>query len=138
MILLDTNVLVDCMDKTAINHAWAIHQVIAAVAGAGGAVNAVIVAELCAGDRDPGAVSTELRKLGVQIFDLPMAAASICGQAYRRYKLARMSSGGSNAPTMPLPDFFIGAHAQLMGWKVSTRDPERFRKYFPSVMLLTP
>ena len=32
---------------------------------------------------------------------------------------------------MPLPDFFIGAHAELMGWKLATRDVERYRIYFP-------
>jgi predicted nucleic acid-binding protein len=39
---------------------------------------------------------------------------------------------------MPLPDFFIGAQAEVMGWKIATRDTERFKKYFPKVPLLKP
>jgi predicted nucleic acid-binding protein len=37
-----------------------------------------------------------------------------------------------------LPDFFIGAHAKLMGWKLATRDVERYRIYFPAVELIKP
>jgi predicted nucleic acid-binding protein len=66
------------------------------------------------------------------------ASRLICGRAYRRYRLARKKSGGSTALPNPLPDFFIGAHAELMGWPLATRDTERFRLYFPSVELLEP
>ena len=138
MILFDTNVLIDFMDEKAVDHKWAIQQIEDAVIGEGGAVNAVAIAELCAGDRDPNSVPRELSKLGLQLVDVPSAASPICGQAYRRYKTARLKSGGSTAPGMPLPDFFIAAHAEIMGWKVSTRDPARFEKYFPSVSLLKP
>ncbi|HAK06532.1 MAG TPA: DNA-binding protein, partial [Spartobacteria bacterium] len=50
----------------------------------------------------------------------------------------RKKSGGGDAPLTPLPDFFIGAHAELMGWKLATRDPERFRLYFERVELIEP
>jgi predicted nucleic acid-binding protein len=39
---------------------------------------------------------------------------------------------------VPLPDFFIGAHAELMRWKLATRDVERYRLYFPAVELIEP
>jgi predicted nucleic acid-binding protein len=39
---------------------------------------------------------------------------------------------------MPSPDFFIGAHAKLMGWELATRDVERFRIYFPAVEVIEP
>ncbi len=37
-----------------------------------------------------------------------------------------------------LSDFFIGAHAAVLGVPLLTRDARRFRRYFPSVLLLTP
>ena len=52
--------------------------------------------------------------------------------------MARRDSGGGAAPKMPLPDFFIGAQAEVMDWKVATRDQARFEKYFPGIALVTP
>ena len=37
-----------------------------------------------------------------------------------------------------LADFFIGAHAAVEGWPILTRDPRKYRRYFPSVELVTP
>jgi len=42
------------------------------------------------------------------------------------------------AKTSPLPGFYIGAHAEVEGRTVVTRDPARFRTYFPSVALISP
>jgi len=39
---------------------------------------------------------------------------------------------------MPLPDFFIGAHAELLGMDLVTNDPDRIRTYLPKVKLVTP
>jgi hypothetical protein len=138
MILFDTNVIIDILDEDETHHPWAIKQLASAVPGEGAVVSAVTVAELCAGDRHPEEVKSDLHNWGVQIMDIPAAAAPVCGKAYRRYVTARQDSGGSAPPKMPLPDFFIGAQAEIMGWKIATRDHQRFKKYFPAVELVTP
>jgi predicted nucleic acid-binding protein len=138
MILLDTNVVVDAVDKTQSHHAWSKKQIEDAVAAEGGGISVVTLAELCAGARDPEAVEPEVKLLGITVHDVPAAAAVVCGKAYRRYVTARRVSGGGAPPKMPLPDFFIGAQAEVMGWKIATRDAERFKKYFPKIPLLTP
>ena len=138
MILIDTNVVIDARDSAQSNHAWAIRQIEEVVAGEGAGINAVTLAELCAGSPNPADIEQEIRKLGLQIFDLPAVASAVCGAAYRRYAAARRASGGGMAPNVPLPDFFIGAHAEIMGWKLATRDAERIVRYFPKVHLLTP
>jgi predicted nucleic acid-binding protein len=138
MILLDTNVVVDALNADSEHHKWAIDQIVDAVSGEGGAVNAIILAELCGGKQDSSMVESELKRFGLQVLDVPAAAGPACGKAYRSYKTARAGSGGGAAPAMPLPDFFIGAQAEIMSWKISTRDPERYAKYFPSLNLLTP
>jgi predicted nucleic acid-binding protein len=138
MILMDTNVVIDARDASQANHAWAVWQLEQAVAGEGGGINVVTLAELCAGSPSPAEVEPEIRKLGLAIVDIPSAAAAICGTAYRNYVAARRTSGGGTTPKIPLPDFFIGAHAETMGWKLATRDTERIARYFPGVSLLKP
>ncbi|MGB7749089.1 MAG: PIN domain-containing protein [Verrucomicrobiia bacterium] len=138
MILLDTNVIVDALDKDQVNHRWAKKQIEDTVAGEGGGVSVVTLAELCAGARNPDEVEPEIKRWGITVHDVPAAAAAVCGRAYRRYVTARRDSGGSAPPKMPLPDFFIGAQAEIMGWKIATRDQQRFKKYFPAVELITP
>ncbi|HEX3890803.1 MAG TPA: PIN domain-containing protein [Verrucomicrobiae bacterium] len=138
MILFDTNVVIDAKDSSSASHAWSVRLIQEAVAGEGGGINAVILAELCAGSPKPADIEPEIRKLGLEVFDLPAAASEICGAAYRRYVLARRASGGGIAPKIPLPDFFIGAHAEIMKWKLATRDAERVSRYFPKVNLLIP
>ena len=83
-------------------------------------------------------IEQDMRQAGIAVLDLPAGSAAICGRAYRRYRLARTRSGGGKAPSVPLPDFFIGAHAELLGWKLATRDVERYRIYFPAVELIEP
>ena len=36
------------------------------------------------------------------------------------------------------PDFYIGAHAEVNHLQVLTRDPRRYRHYFPKVHLICP
>jgi len=138
MILLDTNVIIGALDKHEVQHRWALELVLSAVSGEGAVVSAVTVAELCAVDGNPEEVQSDLRNWGVQIADVPAVSAVVCGKAFRQYVNARRNSKGTSAPKVPLPDFFIGAHAEIMGWKIATRDQDRFRKCFPGVTLLTP
>ena len=138
MILFDTSVILDALDKKSEHFKWASSLLIEAATGDGAAVNAVTVAELCAGDRNPESVQADLLNWELQLLDVPAAAAAVCGKAHRRYALARRASSGGPAPKIPLPDFFIGAHAEIMKWKLATRDTERISRYFPKVHLLTP
>jgi hypothetical protein len=38
----------------------------------------------------------------------------------------------------PLPDFYIGSHAAVVGMTLLTRDPARYRSYFPNLDLIAP
>ena len=108
------------------------------VVGDGAAINSITLAELYAGPERGQSIEEDMNQSGIVILDLPLRAAAICGHAYRRYRLARRKSGGGTAPTIPLPDFFIGAHAELMGWSLATRDTEHYQRYFPKVKLIEP
>jgi predicted nucleic acid-binding protein len=103
----------------------------------GGAVaNVVILAEICAGSGAPEEVSAAVRSLGVQIVEMPEAVPPICGRAFSLYLDRRSRQTPARASKTPLPDFFIGAHAQVMGWQIATSDTDRFKTYFPEVNLI--
>ena len=138
MILLDTNVLIYAFDPDSPFCKWARETIADAVAGDGAAINAVSLAEICVGDADPPTVADRIRSLGVAILDVPAAAAGVCAKAYCQYRKRRASQPSTPVPAMPLPDFFIGAHAVIMGWKLATADRGRFSQYFPSISLKTP
>ena len=53
-------------------------------------------------------------------------------KAFERYRRA----GG--ARRSPLPDFFIGAHAAVARLTLLTRDPKRYRTYFPKLRIISP
>jgi predicted nucleic acid-binding protein len=63
---------------------------------------------------------------------LPWEAAFLAGRCFLEYR----RKGG--ARTSPMPDFYIGAHAAIQGLPVLTRDPRRFRSYFPRLKLISP
>ena len=138
MILLDTNIVIDAHYGAGNDKVRARNLISSAVIDSGAAINGVTLAELYAGPRRGEDIEADMRQAGIVVLDLPAGAAAICGRAYRRYRLARARSGGGKAPGVPLPDFFIGAHAELMGWKLATRDAERYRTYFPAVELIAP
>jgi predicted nucleic acid-binding protein len=138
MILLDTNVLIYAFDLDSPFCQWARETIAGAVGGDGAAINAVSLAEICVGDADPPTVTDRIRSWGVEILDVPAAAADICAKAYRQYRKRRMSQPDIPVPVMPLPDFFIGAHAKILGWELATADRGRFHTYFPSVSLKMP
>src|SRR3989442_8119950 len=61
---------------------------------------------------------------------IPYEAAFLAGKAFLLYR----QRGGPRASL--LPDFLIGAHAAIAGYSLLTRDPVRFRSYFPKLVLI--
>lgn len=63
---------------------------------------------------------------------LPWEAAFLAGRCFVSYR----RRGGHRRS--PLPDFYIGAHALVAGMTLLTRDPRRYRTYFPRLRLIAP
>lgn len=138
MILLDTNVLIDAFDPAAPFHTWASELLRERLLGDGVAINPVILAELCVGDAQPDTVAERLQNLGVVLLDLPSIASLRCAQAYAGFLGNRRKQPAPTASKIPLPDFFIGAHAVTLNMKLATAAVGRYRTYFPEIELLTP
>jgi predicted nucleic acid-binding protein len=63
---------------------------------------------------------------------VPFEAAFLAGKCFLEYR----RRGGIRAST--LPDFFIGAHAAVAGYRIITRDGARYRTYFPKLVIVAP
>ncbi len=138
MILIDTNVLIYAFDPGAEYYAWARETLTAALAKEGAAINPVVLAELCVGDQDPETVGFRLEQMGLHFFDLKAEVSAVCARAFRQHLQARKRAGDKTGNRIPLPDFFIGAHASVLNLRLATVDVDRYRTYFPSVELICP
>jgi predicted nucleic acid-binding protein len=63
---------------------------------------------------------------------LPYEAAFLAEKCFLVYR----QRGGTKRS--PLPDFFIGAHEAVAGYRLLTRDAARYRSYFPRLPLIAP
>ena len=138
MTLLGTNVLIYASDAGTDHHSWAGDIITNAVDSAGAGLNPVSLAELCVGVEAPDPMLAWIQVSGIILLDMPSLAALQAAHAYRTYRQRRQRQSGKLAPMTPLPDFFIGAHAEVMGYSLATADASRFRTYFPSVRLILP
>lgn len=132
MILVDSNVLIDLMRNDATWADWSLQQLRLAKAQDRLAVNIVIYAEIAIAYPSPPKLDAFLQAAGISVQAIAPGAAFVAAQAFLRYRKARGTRTGV------LPDFFIGAQAQVEGWLLLTRDAARYRTYFPSVRLLAP
>lgn len=132
MTLVDSNVLLDIWLN---DPRWGASsaKALAAAADRGQVVvNTVILAELAPRFDAEADLVTELARTGIRRLPLPVAAAWPAARAFAQYQ----ARGGVR--TSPLADFFIGAHALVEDWPLLTRDPKRYRTYFPKVKLIAP
>ena len=132
MILVDTNVLIDVAVDDPVWAEWSGAQLALARDSDRLALNAIVYAELSVHFDTVEALESVLAPFRFERLHLPWEAAFLAGKAFKRYR----QSGG--AKSAPLPDFFIGAHAAVAGLPLLTRDPRRYRRYFPKVRLIRP
>ncbi len=138
MIFLDTNILIYASDPESPFQRWSVETIVQHVAGDGAMINPVVLTEICVGEARPEAAADTIRSWGIEIVDLPAACAESCARAYNAFRAVRKKTKGPAAPAMPLPDFFIGAHAEVLRIPLATADVGRYRAYFPNLKLLTP
>ena len=129
-VLVDSNVLIDLATDSAWSD-WAAQQM-GELEDQSFAINQLIYAETAFAYSAAEHLDRLLSQLGIARLGLPWAAAFPANRAFRAYR----ERGGQR--TSPLPDFYIGAHAQVAGLKLLTRDAARYRTYFPELALIAP
>src|SRR5258708_278269 len=130
--LFDTNVLLDIATADATWLGWSEERFRAAVAQGPISINPIIYAELAPAFATQSDLDRWLDPALFERLPLPYAAGWLAAQAFVKYRRA----GGTKSS--PLPDFYIGAHAEAEGLTLATRDATRYRTYFPIVALITP
>jgi predicted nucleic acid-binding protein len=131
-ILVDSNVLLDLMTEDPQWLPWSEAALAAAAEHHRLVINPIIYAEISIRYSRIEDLDAALPN---DMFDreaIPFEAAFLAGKAFLAYR----QKGGTKHS--PLPDFIIGAHAAIAGYKLLTRDAARYRFYFPKLELITP
>src|SRR5947207_15319793 len=130
--LVDSNVLLDVATSDPTWFSWSADALDAAASDSALAINPIIFAEISVGYKAIEEVERVAPSAEFRREPIPFEAAFLAGKAFLQYR----RRGG--ARTSPLPDFFIGAHAAVANFRLLTRDPRRYRTYFPTVELIAP
>ena len=95
-------------------------------------INSIIYSEISIGFNFIEDLESAISKAGFQLLEIPKEALFLAGKAFIKYKRRE------GIKKTPLPDFFIGAQAAVLGLDLLTRDVARYQTYFPTVRLITP
>lgn len=130
--LVDSNVLIDSLDPRSPWRPWADRTLVDALDHGVLFINQIIYAEVSVAFATVEHCDEVLGARWVERIPIPWPASFLAGKAFVEYR----RRGGLKRS--PLPDFFIGAHAAVERLRLLTRDPARYRTYFPTVELITP
>jgi predicted nucleic acid-binding protein len=130
--LVDSSVVLDIVTDDPAWGTWSADALAQARDDGRLVINPIVYAEVSTGferieDLDETIPASEFERE-----PLPYQAGFVAGKAFLIYRRR-----GGVRPS-PLPDFYIGAHAAVSGYRLLTRDATRFRTYFPSVELIAP
>ena len=131
-ILIDSNVLLDVMTEDARWFSWSGGAIERAADRFRLVINPVIYAEVSVRYSRIEELDDALPKTMFDREAIPYAAAFLAGKSFLLYR----QRGGTRRS--PLPDFFIGAHAAVAGYRLMTRNAARYRTYFPKLPLVAP
>ncbi|MBU1360776.1 MAG: type II toxin-antitoxin system VapC family toxin [Gammaproteobacteria bacterium] len=130
--MIDSNVLLDIAKSDPEWQDWSSTQLANCARKGRLAINAVIFAEVSCHYSNESQMEAAFPQRIYARHHLPFEAALLAGKAFMKYRAA----GG--VKRSPLPDFYIGAHAQTMGYTLVSRDKARYRTYFPKLKLIAP
>jgi len=131
-ILVDSNVLLDLMTEDARWFSWSSTSIERAADRFRLVINPIIYAEVSVRYSRIEELDEVLPKAMFDREALPYEAAFLAGKSFLAYR----QHGG--VKRSPLPDFFIGAHAAVAGYRLLTRDVARYQTYFPKLRLIAP
>jgi predicted nucleic acid-binding protein len=130
--LVDSNVLLDVITEHEEWMDWSATALSRAANVSRLAINPIVYAEVSARFTRIEELEDALPRDYYERLALPWEAAFLAGQCFVKYR----RRGGSRRS--PMPDFYIGAHAAIQELTLLTRDPARYRSYFPALRIIAP
>ena len=131
-VLVDSNVLLDVATEDPRWGGWSSNALAEAADISTLAIDPIIYAEVSIRYETIEELEFVLTPEVFRREPLPYEAGFLAGKVFVAY---RRRGGRRSAP---LPDFYIGAHAAVEGFRLLTRDASRYRTYFPTVDLIAP
>jgi len=131
-VLVDSNVLLDIVTGDPAWSDWSSSALEQAANESVLVINPLIYAETSIGFDSIETMEEALPPALYRREALPYTAAFLAGKVFLEYRR------GGGARRSPLPDFYIGAHAAISGYRLLTRDSRRYRTYFPRLQLIAP
>ena len=130
--LVDSNVLLDVVTDDSTWADWSSTRLMESLDAGRVVVNPIVYAEVSVGfdrieDLDEVLPASQFIRE-----PLPYPAGFVAGKAFVAYRRR-----GGRRPT-PMPDFYIGAHAVVAGYRLLTRDARRYRTYFVGLDVVAP
>ncbi len=130
--LVDSSVILDIVTEDSAWSEWSADALAQALDDGPLVINPIVYAEVSAGfdrieDLDDAVPADDFQRDA-----LPYEAGFLAAKAFLAYR----RRGGQKRS--PLPDFYIGAHAAVRGYRLLTRDAARYRTYFPTVSFIAP
>jgi predicted nucleic acid-binding protein len=130
--LVDSNVLLDIATEDPQWSGWSEEALVDAADMGQLAINPIVYAEVSIGFPTIEELDDAIPADTFARLPLPFEAGFLAGKAFVNYR----RRGGTKVT--PLPDFYIGAHAAIEGYRLLTRDAARYRTYFPTVDVIAP
>ena len=130
--LVDSNVILDIATNDPVWSEWSARALSEVAERTVLMINPIIFAEVSIGYETIEVLNAALPANLYQRTPLPWEAGFLAGKCFLRYR----RRGGIRS--VPLPDFYIGAHAAVDRMALLTRDAARYRTYFPGLVVLSP
>lgn len=132
MTLIDSNILIDIFSDDPAWYDWSSARLEEASLVGPLVINDIVYAETSIRYHEIDRFEAALNRAGIVVLPIPRPALFAAGKAFAKYR------GAGGPRTSVLPDFFIGAHAEVERLPLLTRDARRYRSYFPDVTLIAP
>lgn len=131
-VLVDSNIIIDVFTEDEAWFEWSSSMLTKYSDKTTLFINKIIYSEISLSFKKIEDLEQALPSELLQRDTIPWEAAFLAGKVFQKYK----KNGG--ARLLPLPDFFIGAHASINNYAMLTRDDKIYKTYFPRLDVISP